>query len=94
EVQPFKAGAFAALRGLDVEIVPVGLAYDPGVEFMDPSFVEHVMRVAARPKTYCSVSIGQPRLASGKPQELASSLRGEVQALVQVARTYWGQHAR
>jgi 1-acyl-sn-glycerol-3-phosphate acyltransferase len=89
EVRPFKAGAFAALRGLDVEIVPVGLAYDPGVEFTEPSFVDYVMRVASRPRTRCAVCIGSPRLAQGKPQELAHSLHDEVQALVQDARTYW-----
>ncbi|MET0285804.1 MAG: hypothetical protein ABW352_15090, partial [Polyangiales bacterium] len=85
----FKAGAFAALRGLEVEIVPVGLAYDPGVEFTEPSFVDYVLRVASRPRTRCVVSIGQPRLAQGKPQQLADSLRTEVQALVREARTCW-----
>jgi 1-acyl-sn-glycerol-3-phosphate acyltransferase len=89
EVRAFKAGAFAALRGLEVEIVPVGLAYDPGAEFTEPSFVSYVLRVASRRQTRCVVSIGPPRLAHGKPQELADSLRTEVQALVQAARTSW-----
>ncbi|HEX5656109.1 MAG TPA: lysophospholipid acyltransferase family protein [Polyangiales bacterium] len=89
EVRPFKAGAFAALRGIEVEIVPVGLAYDPGSEFTDDTFVGYVMRVASRRRTRCAVSIGAPRLAHGKPQQLAAALQQEVQALVQDARTCW-----
>ena len=38
EVRPLKGGAFAAIRGLDVEIVPVGIAYNPGVEFVNETF--------------------------------------------------------
>ena len=71
------------------EIVPVGLAYDRGVEFTDDTFVEHVLRVAARKRTRCTVSIGAPRSAQGKPQQLADQLQAEVQALVQDARTSW-----
>ncbi len=93
EVRPFKAGAFAALRGLDVDIVPVGLAYDPGAEFTESSFVDYVLRVTARERTRCVVTIGKPRPAQGKPQQLADDLRQEVQALVQDARTCW-EHAR
>jgi lyso-ornithine lipid O-acyltransferase len=93
EVRPFKAGAFAALRDLDVEIVPVGLAYDPGAEFTDPSFVAHVLRVAARPRTRCVVCIGPPRSVQGKPQQIAEALHGEVQALVHAARTCWERSA-
>lgn len=89
EVRPFKPGAFAALRGLDVEIVPVGLAYDPGVEFVDETFVQHVVRVAARPVTHCVVNIGQPHAARGRAQDVASALQAEVQELVNGARTTW-----
>jgi lyso-ornithine lipid O-acyltransferase len=89
EVRAFKAGAFAALRGLDVEIVPVGIVYDPGTEFTDKTFVEHVLRVASRRRTRCVVRIGTPRLALGKPQQVASDLQAEVQALVREARTCW-----
>ncbi|MET0343316.1 MAG: lysophospholipid acyltransferase family protein [Polyangiales bacterium] len=89
EVRPFKPGALAALRGLDVDIVPVGLAYDPGAEFLEESFVAHVVRVAGRPVTRCVVSIGAPRIASGRPQALAETLQAEVQALVADARAHW-----
>lgn len=88
-VRPFKAGAFAALRGLDVDIVPVGLAYDPGVEFVEETFVQHVVRVAARPVTHCVVNIGAPLPAQGRAQELATTLEREVQRLVTGARAQW-----
>jgi lyso-ornithine lipid O-acyltransferase len=90
EVRPFKAGALSALRGLDVDIVPVGLAYDEGAEWLDESFVAHVLRVAARPVTRCTVSIGPVRKAEGRTTELATSLEREVQALVQHARAAHG----
>jgi 1-acyl-sn-glycerol-3-phosphate acyltransferase len=89
EVRPFKPGAFAALRGLDAEIVPVGLVYDPGVEFVEESFVEHVLRVAARPRTRCVVNVGTPLPAHGRAKDLAESAHGVVQHLVTGARTKW-----
>lgn len=93
-VRPFKVGALAALRGLDVDIVPVGLAYDPGAEFVDETFVGHVMRVAGRRRTRCVVDVGPPRPATGAPAQLAESLRDEVQQLVDRARSTWrGQEA-
>ncbi len=89
EVRPFRAGAFSALRGLAVDIVPVGLAYDHGSEFVDESFVEHVLRVARRPETRCVVHIGTPRAAEGRAQEISAGLHTEVQALVRRAREHW-----
>jgi lyso-ornithine lipid O-acyltransferase len=89
EVRPFKPGAFAALRGLDVEVVPVGLAYDPGAEFVDETFVQHVVRVTSRPVTHCCVNVGAPLRASGRAQDLATSLQEEVQRLVSGARAEW-----
>jgi 1-acyl-sn-glycerol-3-phosphate acyltransferase len=89
EVRPFRAGAFSALRGLDVEIVPVGLAYDPGTEFTDESFVDHVLRVCRRNETRCAVHIGAPRRAQGRAPQLAAMLEAEVQGLVTRAREHW-----
>ena len=89
DVRPFKAGVFSALRGLTAEIVPVGLAYDPGVEFTDESFVEHVLRVTRRPRTRCVVNIGPARRAEGSARTLAAEQHDEVQALVTGARAHW-----
>jgi 1-acyl-sn-glycerol-3-phosphate acyltransferase len=88
-VQPFKPGAFTALRNLNAQIVPVGLAYDPGAEFVNESFVNHVLRVAERPQTRCVVAIGQALPANARPQELADQLHGLVQELVTQARQHW-----
>lgn len=89
EVQPFKPGAFTALRNLDAQIVPVGLAYDPGAEWVNESFVSHVLRVAGRPVTHCVVTIGEGVPARGRPQEMADLLQGHVQKLVLDARAEW-----
>jgi len=91
EVRPFKPGAFAALRGLGAEVVPVGLAYDPGAEFVDESFVEHVLRVTSRPRTRCIVNVGTPIVAEGRASELASRVHAEVQQLVSGARAEWSR---
>lgn len=91
EVRPFRVGAFSALRGLDVEIVPVGLAYDPGSEYVEETFVEHVLRVARRPETHCVVAIGAPRRAKGRATDLAQQTQQEVQRLVHEARAHWEQ---
>jgi 1-acyl-sn-glycerol-3-phosphate acyltransferase len=94
EVRPFKPGGFSALRGLGAQIIPVGLAYDPGAEFKDESFVRHVVRVAGRPATRCVVKIGAPIAGEGRAQELAEKSRAAVQALVDDARAYWFTSAR
>jgi 1-acyl-sn-glycerol-3-phosphate acyltransferase len=88
EVRPFRSGAFAALGGRDVEIVPVGLAYDEGSEWVRENFVEHVLRVAQKPVTHCCVHIGSPRLVSRRTPDLATNLRQEVQNAVDLARKH------
>ncbi|MEN0067119.1 MAG: lysophospholipid acyltransferase family protein [Myxococcota bacterium] len=84
DVRPFQGGAFAAARGLDaVRVLPMGLAYDAGCEFVDEPFGRHLMRNAANPKTYVSVRIGAPRPVPARGEEL--HVRNEVQALVDEA---------
>jgi 1-acyl-sn-glycerol-3-phosphate acyltransferase len=86
EVRPFNAGAFAAARKLDVEYVPVGIAYPAGCEFVESSFVEHVAAVAKRPRTPAAMAVGAPLRIDGRANEVADRLHAEVQALVNRAR--------
>lgn len=86
EVRPFRLGAFVGLKNVDVEIVPAGLAYDPGVEWVDETFMRHLDRVASRARTRVSVCIGEPIRAEGRAAELGKRLHGEVQKLVNEAR--------
>jgi 1-acyl-sn-glycerol-3-phosphate acyltransferase len=86
EVRPFVGGAFAAARGLDVELVPVGIAYDPGVEFVDESFGQHLARVAQRPRTRVAFCAGEPITASRDRESMALHARERVQVLVHRAR--------
>lgn len=92
DVRPFQPGAFAAARGLDIEIIPVGLAYDPGVEYFQETFMSHLMRVAARPRTHVAITVGEPFSAKGKTKELASRAHESVSALVEEARGIWSTH--
>lgn len=86
EVRPFKAGAFIAARGLDVEIVPVGLAYPPGTEYVGVSFMEHVEALARRPRTAVGVALGTPFPAAGRSATLAEKAHGAIESLVREAR--------
>lgn len=86
EVHPFLGGALAGLRGLDVELLPVGIAYLPGCEFVNEGFGQHVLRAAQRVKTPVAVCVGTPLPAHGKREVLAAALRDEIQTLVHAAR--------
>ena len=93
-VLPFQEGAFAACRGLPAEIVPVGIAYPPGSEFVEDSFVAHVTRVAQRPVTRIALAIGAARPVQGTRRQLAATLHGDVQELVRCARAALPQNGR
>ncbi len=86
EVREFHPGAFAGLRDLDVEIVPVGLAYPMGTEFVEDSFVEHLSNTAARSSLRVGIAIGTPVRASAGPREVARTIRESVQQQVLLAR--------
>ena len=86
EVRPFHPGAFIAARGLPVEILPVGLAYPPGTEYVDMSFVDHVRELARRPRTNVGVAFGEPFEALGKPADVAAHAHRMVETLVARAR--------
>jgi lyso-ornithine lipid O-acyltransferase len=86
EVRPFQQGAFAAARGLQVEIVPVGIAYPPGSEFLNETFTEHMTRMAKRPRTEVACVVGQPRVMPAARKAISDQLRTDVQDLVHQAR--------
>ncbi len=86
EVRPFRPGAFAALSGLEAEIVPAGLAYPSGIEYVGVSFAVHLRGVAARPRTLACLRFGTPFKAAGTSRDLAEAARDRVQELVREAR--------
>jgi 1-acyl-sn-glycerol-3-phosphate acyltransferase len=86
EVRPFQGGAFSAVRGLDAELLPAGIAYEPGAEFFEETFGQHVGRVAARPRTRVALCFGRALEAAGERQGMADRTHAEVQMLVDRAR--------
>jgi lyso-ornithine lipid O-acyltransferase len=60
EVRPFKRGAFTAAKGLAVDVLPIGLAYEPGCEYVDETFNRHLWRIASRVRTPVWIAIGDP----------------------------------
>lgn len=87
EVQPFHAGAFAAAKGLSVQVIPVGIAYPPAVEWWQTPFGDHIRKIAARKSTAVEISIGEPQsLAGRRTDEVSKDIRSQVQALVNDSR--------
>jgi hypothetical protein len=64
----------------------VGIAYQSGSEFVEPTFKEHLARVAGRSETRVACVIGAPKLMQGSRREVVANLRADVQALVLQAR--------
>jgi 1-acyl-sn-glycerol-3-phosphate acyltransferase len=90
EVRPFHAGAFVAARGLPVEILPVGFAYEGGAEWTEPSFLTHVASIASKRGAKIHACIGEPFLFTEKPEIAAEHARREVAALAARARKRLG----
>lgn len=87
DVREFQGGAFAAARGLPVEVVPVGIAYEPGAEFVGETFMAHMTRVARRKRTRVACAFGRPRPLADDRKAEGRALRAEVEALVGAARS-------
>ena len=85
EVRAFQRGAFLAAKGLDVEIVPVGLVYPEGHEFTEPPLGAHARAFLSRRVNRCWVQVGEPFDAQEavRNEEL---VRARVQELVNQAR--------
>jgi 1-acyl-sn-glycerol-3-phosphate acyltransferase len=86
EVRPFNAGAFAAARGLEVEYVPVGVAYPASCEWVQADFVDHAKAIASRPRTTMALAVGEPLRIDGRAAEVSALLHAEVTRLVLQAR--------
>lgn len=88
DVRPFHPGAFLAARGLDVDVVAIGLAYAEGAEFGDETFGEHLGRIAARRRTRVAIALGAsgPMPAIRDVKEVAEHYRARVEELVRQAR--------
>ncbi len=85
EVRPFQRGAFLAAKGLDAEIVPVGIAYPPGHEFVQQSLGAHARGFLERPQNRAWVSIGEPIAAEHVVKD-EEHVRSKVQELVERSR--------
>lgn len=86
EVLPFQPGVFAAARGIDCEIMPVGIAYKKHNAYVDKTFLEHLSSVAADPEAAVSAAVGTPLEVAGRSTELAEHAQTCVQKLVKRAR--------
>jgi len=88
EVQTFQPGSFVAARGLDVEVIPVGIAVPHGLEYVGVSFGAHVARVAAQRHTPVTAVVGEPMNVELGAREQAERCREAVAELVVRARRH------
>ena len=86
QLKRFQRGVFLAAKGLECEVVPVGLVYEAGVEYEGIDFVTHVMQIAARRKTEAVVAIGESLGGCDDAATCAASAQCAVQSLVDKAR--------
>ena len=86
EVKPFKGGAFLAAKGLDVDVIPVGLAYRPGSGYFDESLGQHVRGFLSRTRNPVWIAIGDPIPFPADHKAAEDVIRTAVQAMVDEAR--------
>lgn len=86
ELRPFAVGAFAAARGLDVDVVSVGLAYPVGTEYVEDTMLAHLANLTGRRRVPVGVAVGAPRRPEGRPEQLLRASEVEVAALIARAR--------
>lgn len=86
EVRSFKGGAFLAAKGVDVDVVPVGLAYPAGTEYVDESLGSHAKRFLSRWRNPVWVAVGDPEPFPTQKDGADEVIRARVQAMVDEAR--------
>ena len=89
-VHEFHPGAFAAVRSLDIPIIPVGLAYSPAIPYLKEPFATHVAKIAARRRTRIAVHVGEPLPPNLGARTAAKAARAHVEGLVAEARRTLG----
>jgi len=94
EIGRFRRGAFSAAKNTGVLVVPVGLAYPPGTEWINETFPQHLRRVAVRPGGIIAVRVGSAYKLTDHPQKDAVIARDKVQVLVDSARVTLNQERR
>jgi 1-acyl-sn-glycerol-3-phosphate acyltransferase len=90
EVREFKGGAFLAAKGLDVDVIPIGLAYHPGSGYFDESLGQHARRFLSRKRTPVWIAIGDPIPFPADHKGAEELIRMAVQARVDEARAAAG----
>lgn len=92
EVRPFKRGSFTAARNMKALVQPLGIAYQPGSEFVNESFQRHLLRMCKRPRTPIWVTLGEPRPVPKNERE-SERMRDYVQTLVDRSAAARDAHA-
>ena len=72
-------------KGIDVEVVPVGLAYPPGSEYTEDNFLVHVEKFASIRRAVVGMAIGAP-FTLENDAGATERYRAVVQGLVNDAR--------
>lgn len=86
EVRPFKGGAFLAAKALEVDVIPVGLAYKPGSAYFDESLGQHARRFLSRKRNPVWIAIGDPIPFPADHKGAEDLIRAAVQTMVDEAR--------
>ena len=86
EVRPFKGGAFVAAKALDLDVIPVGLAYRPGTAYFNESLGQHARRFLSRKRNPVWIAIGDPIPFPEDRKGAEDLIRSAVQAMVDEAR--------
>ena len=86
EVRPFFRGALSVARTAKVPILPVGLAYPPGTEYVEDEFMAHAGKYAANPAVEVGMAVGEEEYAPSGGAALAEHFQARVQELVHRAR--------